>query len=76
MFLQLIHSYCVLLYIGVCLCVLSFLCDANSVLYCIVCVCDYHREYIIYSIVIGLCCVCMYINPFFADWKVWYFIAA
>ena len=34
-----------------------------------VCVCDYHRGYIIYSIVIGLCCVYMYINLFLPTGK-------
>ena len=75
MFLQLIHSYCVLLY-WVCVCVCYPFCAMQILCSIALCVCDYHREYIIYSIVIGLCCVCIYINPFFADWKVWYFIAA
>ena len=71
MFLQLIHSYCVLLYwVCVCVCCLFVRCKFCALLHCVcVCVCDYHRGCIIYCIVIGFCCVYMYTNPFLPTGK-------
>lgn len=54
--------------LGVCLCVLPF-CVMQILCSIALCVCDYHRGCIIYCIVIGLCCVYMYTNPFLPTGK-------
>ena len=58
----------------VCVCYLFVQCKFCALLHCVcvcvcVCVCDYHCGCIIYCIVIGLCCVYMYTNPFLPTGK-------